>query len=68
MAPSSLGGLFEVGLHPLVIGQTQSHIPCPEGDENDLAPDTPKMLKVAEQCLERAKSSVSKIGEHCFFL
>ncbi|XP_026575620.1 VPS9 domain-containing protein 1 isoform X1 [Pseudonaja textilis] len=33
------------------------------GDENDLAPDTPKMLKVAEQCLERAKSSVSKIGE-----
>ncbi|XP_034282557.1 VPS9 domain-containing protein 1 isoform X2 [Pantherophis guttatus] len=33
------------------------------GDENDLAPDTPKMLKVAEQCLERAKSSVSKIGK-----
>uniref|UniRef100_A0A8C5WU34 VPS9 domain containing 1 n=1 Tax=Laticauda laticaudata TaxID=8630 RepID=A0A8C5WU34_LATLA len=44
-------------LHPLVIGQTQSRIPCPKGDENDLAPDTPKMLKVAEQCLERAKSS-----------
>ncbi|XP_063169190.1 VPS9 domain-containing protein 1 isoform X2 [Candoia aspera] len=33
------------------------------GDENDVAPDTPKMLKVAEQCLERAKSSVSKIGK-----
>ncbi|KAL7979689.1 hypothetical protein Chor_004847 [Crotalus horridus] len=33
------------------------------GDENDLVPDTPKMLKVAEQCLERAKSSASKIGE-----
>ncbi|XP_032086265.1 VPS9 domain-containing protein 1 isoform X2 [Thamnophis elegans] len=33
------------------------------GDENDLVPDTPKMLKVAEQCLERAKSSVSKIGK-----
>uniref|UniRef100_A0A670Z367 VPS9 domain containing 1 n=1 Tax=Pseudonaja textilis TaxID=8673 RepID=A0A670Z367_PSETE len=54
-------------LHPLVIGQTQSRIPCPEGDENDLAPDTPKMLKVAEQCLERAKSSVSKIGEDSFY-
>ncbi|XP_039186814.1 VPS9 domain-containing protein 1 isoform X1 [Crotalus tigris] len=33
------------------------------GDENDLVPDTPKMLKVAEQCLERAKSSASKIGK-----
>ncbi|XP_007444927.2 VPS9 domain-containing protein 1, partial [Python bivittatus] len=33
------------------------------GDENDVAADTPKMLKVAEQCLERAKSSISKIGK-----
>uniref|UniRef100_A0A670YV34 VPS9 domain containing 1 n=1 Tax=Pseudonaja textilis TaxID=8673 RepID=A0A670YV34_PSETE len=33
------------------------------GDENDLAPDTPKMLKVAEQCLERAKSSAKLVGK-----
>uniref|UniRef100_H9GDG1 VPS9 domain-containing protein n=1 Tax=Anolis carolinensis TaxID=28377 RepID=H9GDG1_ANOCA len=32
-------------------------------DGSDVTPDTPKMLKVAEQCLERAKSSVTKIGK-----
>ncbi|XP_053255896.1 VPS9 domain-containing protein 1 isoform X1 [Podarcis raffonei] len=32
-------------------------------DRNDMTPDTPKMLKVAEQCLERAKSSIAKIGK-----
>ncbi|XP_062997156.1 VPS9 domain-containing protein 1 [Elgaria multicarinata webbii] len=32
-------------------------------DGNDVTPDTPRMLKVAEQCLERAKSSVAKIGK-----
>ncbi|KAH0619722.1 hypothetical protein JD844_000660 [Phrynosoma platyrhinos] len=32
-------------------------------DGNDVMPDTPKMLKVAEQCLERAKSSIAKIGK-----
>ncbi|XP_061450507.1 VPS9 domain-containing protein 1 isoform X2 [Rhineura floridana] len=32
-------------------------------DGNNVAPDTPKMLKVAEQCLERAKSSIAKIGK-----
>ncbi|XP_033012932.1 VPS9 domain-containing protein 1 isoform X1 [Lacerta agilis] len=32
-------------------------------DGNDMTPDTPKMLKVAEQCLERAKSSIAKIGK-----
>ncbi|XP_042294487.1 VPS9 domain-containing protein 1 isoform X2 [Sceloporus undulatus] len=32
-------------------------------DGSDVMPDTPKMLKVAEQCLERAKSSITKIGK-----
>nr|XP_008122156.2 PREDICTED: VPS9 domain-containing protein 1 [Anolis carolinensis] len=34
-----------------------------KADGSDVTPDTPKMLKVAEQCLERAKSSVTKIGK-----
>ncbi|XP_053126625.1 VPS9 domain-containing protein 1 isoform X2 [Hemicordylus capensis] len=32
-------------------------------DGSDVMPDTPKMLKVAEQCLERAKSSIAKMGK-----
>ncbi|XP_072836759.2 VPS9 domain-containing protein 1 isoform X1 [Pogona vitticeps] len=34
-----------------------------EADGSDVTPDTPKMLKVAEQCLERAKSSVAKLAK-----
>ncbi|KAG8144240.1 hypothetical protein E2320_001335 [Naja naja] len=59
----SFAAEFPLGKRSFSVLRTQSHIPCPEGDENDLAPDTPKMLKVAEQCLERAKSSISKIGK-----
>ncbi|XP_048372197.1 VPS9 domain-containing protein 1 isoform X2 [Sphaerodactylus townsendi] len=33
-----------------------------DGGEVVMPPDTAKMLKVAEQCLERAKSSVAKLG------
>lgn len=46
---------------------------CPAGDPNTLplpadgsegvAPDTPKMLKLAEQCLERVKSIAAALGE-----
>ncbi|XP_066493179.1 VPS9 domain-containing protein 1 isoform X2 [Tiliqua scincoides] len=34
-----------------------------KADGSDVTLDTPKMLKVAEQCLERAKSSIAKIGK-----
>ncbi|KAJ7312175.1 hypothetical protein JRQ81_006528 [Phrynocephalus forsythii] len=34
-----------------------------KADGSDVTADTPKMLKVAEQCLERAKSSVAKLGK-----
>ncbi|XP_059569964.1 VPS9 domain-containing protein 1 isoform X3 [Alligator mississippiensis] len=35
---------------------------APDGAEG-VTPDTPKMLKLAEQCLERAKSSVAELGK-----
>ncbi|XP_075795939.1 VPS9 domain-containing protein 1 [Pelodiscus sinensis] len=33
-----------------------------EGGSDAVTPDTPKMLKLAEQCLERAKSSAAVLG------
>lgn len=35
---------------------------CAAGGEG-LGPDTPKMLKLAEQCLERVKSLAAALGE-----
>uniref|UniRef100_A0A7M4EME6 VPS9 domain containing 1 n=2 Tax=Crocodylus porosus TaxID=8502 RepID=A0A7M4EME6_CROPO len=36
--------------------------PVPDG-AGGVTPDTPKMLKLAEQCLERAKSSAAELGK-----
>lgn len=37
--------------------------PLPTEGGEGLTPDTPKMLKLAEQCLERVKSIAAALGE-----
>lgn len=43
------------------MSHNQSHVPSLEGGETVL-PETSKMLKLAEQCLERAQSTATKLG------
>ena len=38
-------------------------LPFPADGSEGVAPDTPKMLKLAEQCLERVKSIAAALGE-----
>lgn len=37
--------------------------PLPTENSEEVTPDTPKLLKLAEQCLERVKSIAAALGE-----